>query len=81
MKRREFITLVGGAAAAWPFAVRAQQPVLYTIGVLTLSRPNPASLLHARASVKRDMLRAAIFVWRYAQLPASPIISWKRRPS
>jgi putative tryptophan/tyrosine transport system substrate-binding protein len=59
VKRREFISLIGGAAAACPFAARAQQPQVPVVGFMSSGSPGP---LRRQLAAIREGLRETGYI-------------------
>jgi len=80
LRRRDFITLLGGAAAAWPLAARAQQPAMPVVGFLSsVSAPHTAKRIASFAqglsetsyAVGRDVtIEQRLAEGQYERLPA-----------
>jgi putative ABC transport system substrate-binding protein len=66
MRRREFITMLGGAAVAWPVVARAQQPAMPVIGLLSSLAPGDHT--HIMAAFNQGLNEAGYFEGRNVAL-------------
>src|SRR5262249_9915027 len=70
MKRREFIALIGGAAAAWPLAARAQQPAMLRVGFVGVQpRESPLYANFLRRMAQLGYQEGRNFAFEYIQTP------------
>jgi hypothetical protein len=89
VRRRHFITLLGGAAAAWPLAARAQQAGrTYRLGVLHNQGPQSPQLTSFYDELRRlGFVEGQNLIWIVADMRCAPSIfppwqlSWSKRKS
>ena len=77
MKRRDFITLLGGAAAAGLFSVLAQQPAVPAIGYLRLGSPEPDTV--CLAGLRRGLNEGSYVEDRNVEVESACGSGWRLR--